>query len=72
MARYRRRTPTRADTAASLGASLLLGAGVAVTAFYFTRLLLARDTMEGARIGSEERRALPAPDTAEPPGREGQ
>jgi len=71
MARYRRRSPTRVDTAASLGTSLLVGAGVAAAVFYVTRLFLARDTMEGGRIASGERKALPAPETAEPPGQEG-
>lgn len=68
MARYRRRNPTRPDTIASVGVSLVVGAGVAAAAFYLTRILLARDTLEDGRLASPGRRALPAPDTSEPPG----
>lgn len=71
MARYRRRNPTRIDNLASLGASLVVGAGVAAAAFYVTRILLARDTLDDGRLPSSDRRALPAPDTSEPPGGEG-
>lgn len=71
MARYRRRNPTRTDTLASLGASLAVGAGVAAVTFYVTRLLLSRDTMEAGRLPSGDLRALPAPDTSEPPGDRG-
>lgn len=68
MSRYRRRTPSRNDTLASLGASIALGAGVATVAFYVTRLLLSRDEMATGQLAAPERRALPAPDTSEPPG----
>ncbi len=68
MARYRRRTPSRNDTLASLGASLAIGAGVATVAFYVTRLLLSRDEMAVQQLTSPQHRALPAPDTSEPPG----
>lgn len=71
MARYRRRNPSRSDTLASIGASAVVAAGAAAVTFYVTRLLLSRDEHQTGRLPAPAGRALPAPDTSEPPGGEG-
>lgn len=53
--RYRRKRLSRGDSLAAAAVSVALGAGVAAATFYFTRLMLSRETLAGGgRVGLDE------------------
>jgi hypothetical protein len=56
--RYIRTPPERRDDVAAALVSAALGVGVGVVAFYFMRLLLAREPLAGASEGAREARRL--------------
>ncbi len=50
--RYRRRPPTRGETARAAVISAALGAGIGLVSFYLTRLLLAREPLASGATAS--------------------
>lgn len=56
--RYVRTAPEPKDDVAAALASAALGVGVGLVAFYFMRLMLAREPLAGAREGAREARRL--------------
>jgi hypothetical protein len=56
--RYIRKPPERKDDVAAGLLSAALGVGVGLVAFYFVRLMLAREPLEPRREGAREERRL--------------
>lgn len=56
--RYIRTPPERKDDVAAALVSAALGVGVGLVAFYFARLMLAREPVAGAGEGAREARRL--------------
>lgn len=56
--RYIRTPPERKDDVAAAVVSAALGVGVGLVAFYFVRLMLAREPLSGSGEGAREARRL--------------
>lgn len=52
--RYIRMEPDRSDNAKAVVVSAALGAGLGIVAFYFVRLMLSREPLDGGARGAPE------------------